>query len=710
MSGAGREPSLLRLGASAIALSYSGAALAQDGASSPAVTVASPPSADATSNTPATAVTAGTSATETFTPADFARFAPRSALDMVRQIPDFRISAVSDARGLGQASQNILINGQRIAGKDQDAEAVLARIAASAIARIEVVDGATLSIPGLTGRVANVVTIPSGLTGQFRWVPEFRPVLGANLPSGRVSLSGRLGASDVSFSLSNDGALRGGAGLQTLTRADGALLYERDELARYDFQAPKLAASIGRAWGDGSALNLALSAQYSRDRIRIDGAADLPRFEPPFDDSYLGNYDGWSSEASGDYAFPISAGATIKLIGLQRLGAGETRDRYSYRYRGPGEEDAGTALSVDERYGESVLRGELTTARGWTLAIEGAYNFLDLDSRIGTVIGDRPVAFSSLSGGTVYVDEWRAEASASRRFTFSPSLTLQATLAGEFSRLRLAGQSRRDFVRPKGALALAWTASPRWTVNAAIERRVGQLSFGDFSASVNLQQGAQLGSNADLVPAQSWFGEVLATRTLGAVGSLTVGARYEAISDIVDYVPVGPSLAAVGNLPSAHRASVIGRGTFNLDRFGFAGARLTADVELGDSSVRDPLLGEQRPISNDLITRMTIDLRHDVPATPLAWGTSLTIDDRAAMYRPDQIFLSRLTRPVWSSFIEHKDVLGLTVRATVRNLLGAREAISRDVFAPRRDVALDFTERQERRISPFLLLSVSGSF
>ena len=55
-------------------------------------------------------------------------------------------------------------------------------------------------------------------------------------------------------------------------------------------------------------------------------------------------------------------------------------------------------------------------------------------------------------------------------------------------------------------------------------------------------------------------------------------------------------------------------------------------------------------------------------------------------------------------------MLGLTVRATLRNLLGSRDAISRDVFAPRRDVALDFTERQERRISPFVILSVSGSF
>ncbi len=44
----------------------------------------------------------------------FARFAPQSAADMVVQIPGFSVSNVSSDRGIGEASQNVLINGQRI--------------------------------------------------------------------------------------------------------------------------------------------------------------------------------------------------------------------------------------------------------------------------------------------------------------------------------------------------------------------------------------------------------------------------------------------------------------------------------------------------------------------------------------------------------------------------------------------------------------------
>ena len=46
-----------------------------------------------------------------YTPADFARFAPRNAFDMLSQVPGFSIeTADTDVRGLGQASGNVLIN------------------------------------------------------------------------------------------------------------------------------------------------------------------------------------------------------------------------------------------------------------------------------------------------------------------------------------------------------------------------------------------------------------------------------------------------------------------------------------------------------------------------------------------------------------------------------------------------------------------------
>ena len=51
-----------------------------------------------------------------YTPDYFARFAPKTAFDMLVQVPSFSIKTVDTSqRGLGQAQENVLINGERIA-------------------------------------------------------------------------------------------------------------------------------------------------------------------------------------------------------------------------------------------------------------------------------------------------------------------------------------------------------------------------------------------------------------------------------------------------------------------------------------------------------------------------------------------------------------------------------------------------------------------
>ena len=69
-------------------------------------------------------------------------------------------------------SGNVLFNGARPSSKSDDIFAQLSRIPAGNVARIEIVDGATLEIPGLSGQVANVVFRADELKGQFRWSPH----------------------------------------------------------------------------------------------------------------------------------------------------------------------------------------------------------------------------------------------------------------------------------------------------------------------------------------------------------------------------------------------------------------------------------------------------------------------------------------------------------------------------------------------------------
>src|SRR5436190_23747117 len=97
-------------------------------AATPAFAQAAPP-APTTGDTPPPTATESAQGRRTYTPADFARFAPRNALDMLNNVPGFSIDAGdTERRGLGQATSNVLINGQRYSGKSTSVLTELQRI------------------------------------------------------------------------------------------------------------------------------------------------------------------------------------------------------------------------------------------------------------------------------------------------------------------------------------------------------------------------------------------------------------------------------------------------------------------------------------------------------------------------------------------------------------------------------------------------------
>src|SRR4051794_13129132 len=118
-------------------------------AASPAIAGQAPPASPATQG----------SAKLVYTPADFARFAPKTAYDMLVQVPGFTIVSAdqdnlddgSKRPGLGEAFENVLINGKRVADRSGGAVSQLKRTSAATVDRIEIVDAASLGIAGLAG-------------------------------------------------------------------------------------------------------------------------------------------------------------------------------------------------------------------------------------------------------------------------------------------------------------------------------------------------------------------------------------------------------------------------------------------------------------------------------------------------------------------------------------------------------------------------------
>jgi outer membrane receptor for ferrienterochelin and colicins len=313
------------------------------------------------------------------------------------------------------------------------------------------------------------------------------------------------------------------------------------------------------------------------------------------------------------------------------------------------------------------------------------------------------------------VEERRAEAMLTYGRPLSSNLTLQVSAGGEYSQLSQtgAGGITRTFYRPKGFLNLAWRPREGLDISARIERVVGQLNFFDFVASANVSGGTANAGNANLVPPQNWNAQLQATRNLGRWGTATARLYGRLITDIVDIIPIGATGQSPGNLDGT--ASIYGlqwTSTFNFDPLGWQGAKLDMNLQFQKTSLTDPLTGRHRPINENMTRQIDINLRYDQPGTQWAYGASFFQSRQSAGFRLDQRFRFLDTPGNFALYVEHKDVLGLTVRATVDNLLGTNESFSRTFFDGRRNATnsnILFTEDRDRFYGPIFTLTISGT-
>ena len=381
-----------------------------------------------------------------------------------------------------------------------------------------------------------------------------------------------------------------------------------------------------------------------------------------------------------------------------------------------GAPDEGIRFLRDSRIAETVARAEYAWSGGkneWQVSLERAYNSLDQRGSLFVLGADgefEPVDYPEGSG---HVVETRYEGIATWNRPLSDKVDLQVDGGAEISELaRLDGDiPPRNFFRPKGSITIGWRPNADWDASLKLRRRVGQISFYDFLAQPNLQQDRENSGNPDLVPPQSWEAEAEVGRTLGAWGKTRLKLYAHLIEDIVDIIPIGEDGEAIGNLPKARRFGGEWTSTFQFDPIGFKGAKLDLTVGLEDSSVRDPLSGERRPISGNMKTSAEANFRHDIPNSDFAWGFGASHFRQAKRYYLTEIN-DNWEGPVWAQvFVEHKDVFGLTVRAQAGNLLNARHRFERTVYDGRRlrDPVL-YHQSNDQLIGPIFSFLVKGTF
>jgi hypothetical protein len=675
---------------------------------------------------------------QVYEPAYFARFAPKTAADMVGNIPGFTISGNDeDERGFGQAKQNVLINGRRVSGKANDAATALGRITAESVLRIEIVDGATLNIPGLSGQVANVIAKVDAFSGNWNWNPEFRENLQPSWFRGSVSANGKtedgwswsaeLGAFEFHNGHDGPGILSDGAGNIADIRREGF---------NGGGEEPSLAATLTHEAADGAIANFNLALRSFNFVGREDSFRDPVNADPSARFSNIGE-DEMGGEFGADYEFDLGPGR-LKLIALQRYEEGDDLVTVeSFDQNGAYIDDSGVRVVEHGETGESIVRGEYGFGAfdgEVQLAAEGAFNFLDLLTTVGERQPDGSYLMTALPEGTARVEERRGETNLSYSRKLDDAWSLQSSLGVEYSELMQTGANgqTREFVRPKGFVSLAWKPAEDFDLGIKGERKVGQLDFGDFLSSVDVQNNNTSSGNAELVPEQAWVLSSELNKKLGAWGAVKLVGEYQWIEDVVDRVPIDANGqpvedplsnlgliagSGVGNVDKAWASSVTASGTINFDPIGAKGLQLEFSYRYRDSELDDPLTGIPRQISNyPKITTVT-SLRWDVPETPWTLVAGLEEFQNYANYRLDQVSRNWVAPSIHFISIENKDVFGMKVRLQAVNLADSSENFKREVYQsagpglPRlRTNPIDFVEERYRTFGPIVRLNVSGTF
>jgi hypothetical protein len=690
----------------------SGAALAMP---VPALAQTPPPASDP--NIAPAPVAVPVAAKRVYTAADFARFAPKTAYDMLVQVPSFTIHFADESqRGLGQASENVLINGERIANKSGGAAVQLQRTPAANVERIEIADAASLGIAGLSGQVANVVlkqvTKPSG---QFEWNPSFRAHYAKpEFLAGLLSYSGKTGPVTYTLSVENQPGRGAFGGPIWIYDRDHNLIETRTEIYHSEYDRANIQGKFGLDGPGSSVGNLTLAyTPYWNPGSRKDTRVSVITGDTSARTIGV-KLNGYYADINGDYEFAAGPGR-LKLIGLRHWEHAPEVDT-SVTTFGNGDPAIGTRFSRDVHVGETIWRGEYRWKTGkndWQLTFERAFNSLDQKGGLFDLDPTGEFVEVPFPEGSGKVTEVRYESIATLSRPLTSKLDLQVAAGGELSWLDLVDDDlpARNFFRPKGEINFGWHPSKTWDISLKLRRRVGQIDFYDFISQQQLSSDREDTGNPNLVPPQSWEVETEFAHDLGRWGKTRLNLHYYRVEDIIDVIPIGEDGQGIGNLPSADRLGFESTSTLLFDPIGWKGAKLDFTVGAERTRVRDPLTGEKRAITGVQDKWMTAQIRHDIPGTQLAWSAYAQYRHYSRYFYLTEVFSSQDLPWIAGFYVEDKNVFGTTVRFTVDNVFNGRHLLDRTVWDGFRDrTPVAFIEKHDQLVGPIFTLSVKGNF
>jgi hypothetical protein len=642
-----------------------------------------------------------TSRTTVYDAAFFAKYAPRTAYDIVQRIPGFTLDFGSsqngaDVRGFAGTAGNVVTNGQRPSTKSEPLDAFLSRIPASRVKRVEVGPGDLYGADySSKTQVANLILVEGGgggATGNATLTAE-RHYTGVVTPTASGSVSLNRGPS--TFNLAGDTS-RG-----DFTEEGGDVVYDLPsgdviERRRKVNDTRDYSPSVSASWSlDKGPTNSAhLNARYHFDHFILHQSNHvIPTDAPEHDDSLVENYPTKNLEIGGDVTRPFAGGA-IKFVGLATRQKRHTLDEYDAGNLGPTEITGGFQQLTQSQRNETI--GRATWSRQNLLGFqteaggEVALNTLDyhldffaLEPGGGKTKIDLPIQ-------NARVKEMRGEVWINASRPLTKTLRIDVGLNYETSHLTVSGDATADrkLSFPKPSITLDWQAPGGWHTQLILRRTVAQLDFFDFISVADLASNQVSGGNANLQPQHSWEGRFSVEHPLFGQGKLRLELGYDLVSLLQDRILVfdnqGDAFDAPGNLGTGRRQYADLTFDAPLDRF-WKGLRIKLHGNIQHTRVEDPISGRPRDWSG-FFPHWAWDatVRRDIGK--FAYGFDMSDNARTTIFRTD-VLDTRWNGGVFAdAFIEYRPTPRQTLTLNlndVSNVGGGRNLVE---FFPNRTV------------------------
>ncbi|HNP62477.1 MAG TPA: TonB-dependent receptor [Woeseiaceae bacterium] len=595
----------------------------------------------------------------------FAPYNPITANDMLDRIPGLSLDgADGSGRGLGTGG-NVLIDGQRVAGKENSPRDQLDRISASDVERIEIIrdTSGNLDVRG-AGQVINIVLSDSASRSSTQAELILRLNHDDTFEAGAsLSLSRQIGRLQALFSLEATPNFENRETWETRLAPNGDIIGTLFETNIRD--QDKFLFSNNMNYNSGPhrmQLNTQISNQsyprpIRRDFVDFVGGEAVIRVEEEFIDNTEKNW-----EVGGDYVYRLDDDSRLQFLFIANE---DVRDSVRERFASePGDSTADLRkvlfIESNETTTERIVQGNynfsLKESQSLRLGLERADTRLDSSLFIASAEGSEPPSdrfgglspLPALNNPGTEVQEIRYEGFAFHNWTLNARMNLESSLVYEASEISQRGTVRKirdfDFLRP--AVDYRFNITDNFQLRAAISRNVSQLSFANFAATANeddRDRDADAG-NPELVPEKEWKYSVEAEYRLPEDAAVfSVNVFHADIEDFIGRInatidPRNP-LSAVGNIGRAERRGITINASTRLSYWNMPDAIASLEVALFDSSATDPFLGTKQRVGSR--GQADLEFRHDIPGLGLSYGMEYHYPFDGGYYEIDVTTITR---------------------------------------------------------------------